>query len=360
MGRKKVCMIVQDKMVKGGIAAVISGYYGSILEEKYQMTYVESYKDGGKLTKLIKGVQGYLKFAKILMFEHPDMVHIHSSFGPSFYRKLPFIYMASIAKIPIVNHIHGADFDEFYLNASEKKRKLISKVYKKCAKLIALSAEWKDRLSLIVPSEKIEIIENYSVLNTGAFEERKQRNSNHTVLFLGELGRRKGCYDIPAVIKKVVKEVPDARFVLCGAGSEEDEKAINGMIEELGITENVEFPGWVRSEKKDQILKKADVFFLPSYNEGMPMSILDAMGYGLPIVSTDVGGIPKIVHNDENGYCCNAGDVDNMASILIRILTDNDLQLKLGQKSIDIIKESYSLDHHLELLINVYQGEVND
>lgn len=111
MGRKKVCMIVQDKMVKGGIAAVINGYYGSVLEDKYHMIYVESYKDGGKLTKIIKGVQGYLKFAKVLAFEHPDLVHIHSSFGPSFYRKLPFIYMASIAKVPIINHIHGADFD---------------------------------------------------------------------------------------------------------------------------------------------------------------------------------------------------------------------------------------------------------
>ena len=360
MGRKKVCMIVQDKMVKGGIAAVISGYYGSILEEKYQMIYVESYKDGGKFTKLIKGIQGYLKFAKVLMFEHPDMVHIHSSFGPSFYRKLPFIYMASIAKVPIINHIHGADFDEFYFNATEKKQKLISRVYNKCNKLIALSAEWKERLSLIVPSEKIEIIENYSVLNTGAFEERKQRNSNHTVLFLGELGRRKGCYDIPAVIKKVVKEIPDAHFVLCGTGSEEDETAINEMIVDLGITKNVEFPGWVRSEKKDQTLKRADVFFLPSYNEGMPMSILDAMGYGLPIVSTNVGGIPKIVHNDENGYCCKAGDIDSMAAILTYILADNNLQLKMGQNSINIIKESYSLDHHIELLISVYEGEIND
>ena len=55
-------------------------------------------------------------------FTKPDIVHIHSSFGPSFYRKMPFIYMAFWAKIPIINHIHGADFDEFYVNASEGKK----------------------------------------------------------------------------------------------------------------------------------------------------------------------------------------------------------------------------------------------
>lgn len=226
--------------------------------------------------------------------------------------------------------------------------------------MIALSSEWKDRLSLIVPSENIEIIENYSVLNLGAFKERKQRKSNHEVLFLGELGKRKGCYDIPAVIKKVAKEIPDAHFTLCGAGSEDDEKAIKGLIEELGIIENVEFPGWVRSEKKDQVLKRADVFFLPSYNEGMPMSVLDAMGYGLPIVSTDVGGIPKIVYNEKNGYCCKPGDIDKMAAILIQVLIDNDLQLKLGQNSIKIIQQSFSLEHHLELLMNIYRGVINE
>ena len=88
---KKVCMIVQDKMVKGGIAAVISGYYGSVLEKDYNIIYVESYKDGGKLTKLLKGICGYFHFAKVLLVDHPDIIHIHSSFGSSYYRKMPFI-----------------------------------------------------------------------------------------------------------------------------------------------------------------------------------------------------------------------------------------------------------------------------
>ena len=117
--KKKVCMIVQDKMVKGGIAAVISGYYGSTLEKDYSIIYVESYKDGSKLTKLLKGIKGYFQFAKVLLIDQPDIVHMHSSFGPSFYRSLPFIYMASWAKNPIINHIHGADFDAFYVRASE-------------------------------------------------------------------------------------------------------------------------------------------------------------------------------------------------------------------------------------------------
>ena len=349
----KVCMIVQSPMVKGGIAAVVNGYRGSRLEEEFDITYIESYKDGGKLTKLIKAIQGYLLFIKTLLGDKPDLVHIHSSFGPSFYRKLPFIYMASWAKKPIINHIHGADFDEFYTNSSEKKKRQIKKVYGKCKILVALSEEWKQRLEKIVPKEKIMVIENYSVLHEDALKERCSRQSNHEVLFLGELGRRKGCYDIPSVIEDVAKDIPDVKFILAGAGSAQDETAIKRLIKEKGIEQNVEFPGWVRGNQKDKLLREADVFFLPSYNEGMPMSILDAMGYGLPIVSTNVGGIPKIVHDDENGFCFEPGNVMEMGKAIENLLENKRLEASIS--SFEIVKRGYSLEQHIKKLEKCYK-----
>lgn len=352
---RKVCMVVQNPMVKGGIAAVVNGYRGSSIEKNYKIIYVESYKDGGKITKLLKGVQGYLKFAKVLLVDKPELVHIHSSFGPSFYRKLPFIYMASWAKIPIINHIHGADFYGFYVNANDKKKALIEKVYEKCNRLIALSPEWKDKLKGIVAEDKIEIIENYSILHEDAFQERMHRHCNNQVLFLGELGHRKGCYDIPAVIEQVVKAIPEVKFILCGAGKETDERAIRELLREKGVEANVVFPGWVRGEMKDKILRDADVFFLPSYNEGMPMSVLDAMGYGLPVVSTNVGGIPKIVRDGENGICCEPGDVGKFSEGIIELLSNNATRVSASNSSIEIVKKGYSLETHLSLLKELYE-----
>lgn len=348
-------MIVPNPMVKGGIAAVVNGYRGSKLEEDYEISYVESYRDGSKIEKLLKGIGGYFHFAIVLLFHKPDIVHIHSSFGPSFYRKMPFIYMASWAKIPIINHIHGADFDEFYLNASENKREIIRKVYSRCSLLIALSEEWKERLSQIVPSEKVVVIENYSTLHEDALKQRMERDCNNTVLFLGELGKRKGCYDIPTVIKMVKESIPNVRFVLAGAGSDADEKNIKQLIEDKGISDNTVFPGWVRGEEKDRLLREADVFFLPSYNEGMPMSVLDAMGYGLPIVSTNVGGIPKIVHDGENGYCCDAGDIEHMSTGIIDLLKNGKKRKEAIKESVYIVKKGYSLDAHLMQLKDVYE-----
>lgn len=360
MMKKRVCMIVPNPMVKGGIAAVVNGYRGSQLEKDYEITYVESYKDGSKFEKLMKGVCSYFRFAGVLLFHKPDVVHIHSSFGPSFYRKMPFIYMASWANIPIVNHIHGADFDNFYVNASEAKKEKIKKVYNKCSLLIALSDEWKVRLSQIVPNEKITIIENYSTLHEDALKQRLKRECNNTVLFLGELGKRKGCYDIPDVIQRVKQSVPDVKFILAGAGSEVDENAIKQLIYDKDVKKNTFFPGWVRGKEKDALLRDADVFFLPSYNEGMPMAVLDAMGYGLPVVSSNVGGIPKIVHDGENGACCTPGDVEKFANIIIELLLNKRIRESAENASWKIVKDGYSLQVHLKLLTEVYERVISD
>lgn len=356
MSKEAICMIVQTPAVMGGIAAVVNGYRDSKLEKEFTIHYVESYKDGSKFAKFLKAFFGFLQFVKVIIFVKPSLVHIHSSFGASFYRKLPFIYFASYKGIPIINHIHGADFETFYSNASRKKKNLINKTYNKCSKLIALSVEGKEDLKLIVPEENIEVIHNYSTPHLGALQARRDRDLNNQILFLGEIGARKGCYDIPTVVEKVSKVIPNVKFVLAGMG---DIEQINTLFEEKGVSQNVEFPGWVRGESKDQLLRESDIFFLPSYNEGMPMAILDAMGYGLPIISTNVGGIPQIVQQDKNGYTFEPGDTDGFANYMIELLLNKERLYKFGECSYEIVKEKFSLKLHLQSLEELYTNVSN-
>jgi len=344
-------MIIPDSQVQGGIAAVVNGYKGSELEKKYKIIYVESYKDGTKLAKFMKGIVGYLTFLKVLIVNRPDIVHVHSSFGSSFYRKMVFIYMASWAKKPIINHIHGADFDQFYSNASARKRLRIKKVYNLCSKFIVLSEEWKLKISQIVNSSKIEVVENFSVLCEEALLQRVNRSSNKIVLFLGEIGKRKGCYDIPEVIKQVTREIPDVKFVFGGTG---DVQGIKKILLDLDIERNTSFVGWVRGKEKEKLLKQADIFFLPSYHEGMPMAILDAMGYGLPVISTNVGGIPKLVHAGENGFIFEPGDIKSYSEAITNLFHNDEKLKTYSKRSFALVKDQYSLNNSLSKLYKIY------
>ena len=344
----KVCMIVQNSMVKGGISAVINGYRGSQLEKDFNIVYVESYKDGGKFIKFLKGINGYVHFIKVLIVDKPDLVHIHSSFGPSFYRKLPFIYIASWIKLPIINHIHGSEFDKFYINASQKKKKLVQKTWKKCDKLIALSDTWKEKFSIVVPINNIVVIENYSII---AEDVNRSRNNNQ-VLFLGAINKMKGCFDIPSVVEQVIEKIPSCKFVIGGDGDIEEVKKI---AKNKNVDKYMDFPGWIRGDKKDKLLRQSNIFFLPSYTEGMPMSILDAMGYALPIISTNIGSIPKIVHDRENGFLYEPGDIKGFSSAIVELLKDEKRLVKFSKESMRIVKEGYSLEHHLYLLSDLYR-----
>lgn len=349
--RKKVCMVVPSFTAKGGITSVVNGYRNSQLTEDYDVRFIETYCDGSAIQKTSKALSAYLKFIYTVFFWKPNLVHVHTSFGGSFYRKAVIIEIASLAKIPVVNHVHGADFDEFYRKKSQKKKKTIEKIYNKCIKTIALSEEWKKNLAEIVPEQTIRVVENYGVLREDLIKDKFTKPNNKLILFLGFICERKGCFDIPAIVDQVCRKIPDARFILGGSG--EIEKVKQKLSAKY--KDNVVFPGWIRNEQKKQYLREADIFLLPSYNEGMPMAILDAMGCGLPIVSTDVGGIPSIVRNNINGFTFIPGDVEGMAAAIIEILKNSKLANKLSENSAKIIAEEYSLKSHIDAVEKLYE-----
>ncbi|WP_029319904.1 glycosyltransferase family 4 protein [Butyrivibrio sp. AE3004] len=350
----KICMIVQDPNVKGGIAAVTSGYYNSRLEKDFDITYVESYRDGGKFSKLIKALKAYREFRKVLKTNRPDVVHVHSSFGPSFFRKYPIIHMAHKAGIPIVNHIHGSALDELYTNAPAWKKRMVEKSYGECTRLIVLSEDWKKKISAIVPADKIEVIPNYSVIVPEMISDKvmQERFEKKQILYLGRFDDLKGVVDIPAIADIVKKEFPEARFVLGGTG---ETQPTENEIKRLHLEDTVILPGWIRGDEKIKLLKESSIFLLPSHMEAMPMSILEAMGYALPIVSCEVGGIPRVVSKDINGKLYKPKDVTGMASGIISYFSDKASWEEASRQSLKLADEGYSFDSHIDKIEKIYR-----
>ena len=229
-----VCMIVPNGAVKGGIASVVNGYRGSVLERRCRITYIESYQDGSKWDKLKKALKGYWAFRRLLKKDRPDLVHIHSSFGPSFYRKMPFILWSAARGIPVVNHIHGAEFDNFYEKAPASKKRRVRRVYRKCTRFIVLSREWKEKIAQIVSADRIDVIENYCVLPEKLSNAERRQNQ---ILFLGALEERKGCCDIPVIFESVKRKCPNARLVMAGDGQM---KQIREAFDQKNLLSDVE------------------------------------------------------------------------------------------------------------------------
>ena len=339
-------MVVPDRLVKGGIASVVNGYREHDFSGKCEVSYIESYRNGSKWEKLAKALKGYLLFFREMILNKPDIVHIHSSFGPSFYRKMPFIYMACFRGVPVINHIHGAEFETFYLKASDRKKRRIRKVYGKCTMLIALSEEWKRNLESVVSPEKITVIENYCKIPDLSGTEKKKQ-----ILFLGEIGKRKGCYDIPEIYGRVLEKGERLPLIMAGDGELAEVKK---LFEDRDLLESVSFPGWVRGADKDKCLKESGIFLFPSYYEGMPMAVLEAMAYGMAIVTTRVGGIPHLLEDGVSGYLCEPGDIEGLSKRLLELSKDGDKRRKMGERARQKAIEEYSMESHMKKLMDLY------
>lgn len=345
----KVLMVGPGRDVMGGISTVVNSYYELGLNTKIELRYISSMEDGNKLKKLMVALGSYVEFLRFL--KDYDTVHVHMAAQASYTRKSIFIKKAKQAGKKIILHQHSADFDEFFFKESdERKRKQIKNVFAMADIVIVLSEEWAKFFGdNVCDHKKIVILYNGVIVP----EYHKENYSDNNVLFLGRLGERKGSFDLLKAIPNILKEVPDAHFYFGGDGDiEQSQKIIN----ENGLQDQVTLLGWVRNEEKEEYLKKCSTFILPSYHEGMPMAVLEAMSYGLATVSTKVGGIPRIIDDKNNGFLITPGDIGEITASLLLLLKDAQLKERMALAGRNTIENRFSAQVVVNKLVEIYQS----
>ncbi len=170
---------------------------------------------------------------------------------------------------------------------------------------------------------------------------------------MGEIGQRKGIFDLLKVISSC-KEYLKCKLLLKIGGNKNEDQLIK-VIEENRLQELVDFEGWVSGDKKIDLLNWCDVYILPSYNEGLPISILEAMSYGHPIISTNVGGIPEVLASDVNGVLINPGNENQIHDALFKYINNPEFVNREGEES-KKRASSYLPDFVLSHLREIYSN----
>jgi len=178
-----------------------------------------------------------------------------------------------------------------------------------------------------------------------------QAAAQPTLLFLGHLLPDKGVFDLVKAFAAVARRATDLRLVLGGVGQV---AAVSELATQLGVRERLEVPGWLGPEAKSAALAASTIFLLPSYHEGMPMALLEAMSWGRPVIATPVGGIPQIVTSEVNGLLVPPGDVAALTAAIARLLEDPALAERLGNAARTTIERGFSLDDALARLGSIY------
>lgn len=147
------------------------------------------------------------------------------------------------------------------------------------------------------------------------------------------------------------------KFIIAGSGKEENK--IKKVVEESGMNNYFEFTGWITGDEKIKLFKKSQLFVLPSYNEGLPISILEAISYGLPVISTNVGSINEAIKNDINGYMLNPGDIIGLVEKIEELVDNYDKWYELSRNSKRIALEEFDLKKYFKQMDNIYLSLVD-
>ena len=342
----------------GGMSAVVASYRQAGFFDRWHVRYIATYRHPDWPSKIWQLLVSTSRFLSLLLRRRVALLHVHAASRGSFWRKCIFMALARLGRVPVILHIHSGEFGDFYQQECGPARQaLVRWAMRGSAKVVCLTKQWQLRLGAIEPRAHFIHLPNpvdiqVDVPSSGVGRDARQR----TVLFLGRLRERKGVFDLVKAWPAVRSACPGARLVLAGDG---DQTPVKALAVQLGVADSIEFPGWVMGEAKARHLAGSSVFVLPSYAEGLPVCILEAMAHGLVIVTTDVGGIPEVVRDGCEAILIRPGDVDGLARALVTALCDEGLAQRLGDAARKRVVGTYSMSLVLGRLDDLYREQLD-
>ena len=320
----KVLTIGPDIKGYGGIASVLQIYRRELPSFHYLRSNSRFGTVAGAFS--LMALMCRLPFARL---KGRRILHVHTAAGKSFIRKSWIMSWGRFWGYKTIYHCHGAESKKYFERRGINN---IRSILDRCSANIVLSQTWADYFTDIVGAEHVHVVHNIA-LPTGTAP-KKPYSGVLRLLFMGAIGNRKGIFDLLDTIGANAAQWR-GRIHLTVGGDGEMER-FHDTVAGYGISDMVTYIGWATGEKKDLAFKSADIAILPSYNEGLPVFILEAMADGLPVISTCVGGIPDAV-DDSNGILTEPGDKKAITDAINHYLTAPEDIEKHGRNSLSKI-----------------------
>ena len=353
MAKIKVLMLGPARSVKGGVSGVVNNLYNAGIDEDVELKYIGTMVDGSKTRKLLQAAKAY--FQAICCIGRYDIVHIHVSADASYYRKSFFIKLALRHRKKLVIHQHGGDIKRFYGHDLKGKahNKMVS-LFNKSNAFIVLAPNFKEFFKhIIIGEDKITVIGNGIPIPDIDLDNKDYDKPN--ILFLGRICIDKGINELLDAIEKLSYDHPDVQLYL--GGFFEDEK-IKERVDAL--SKNVTVCGWIGGKDKEALFDRCPIFVLPSYYEGMPLSVAEGMAHGCATIATNVGSLNQMIKDNVTGILVPPKDSDALYNALRLIIDNTSLRKTLGRSGYSYAKDNYDIIKMKESIIKVYKDIMNE
>lgn len=339
----------------GGMVTVLDDIAGCSLARAVDLQLFDTAKRTPQGRSLLQAVAA--RFAlwrawwRALAPAHCTLAHIHTCSGLSYFLDGAYVLLAGLRGVPVVLHIHGGRFDRFLDGLSPSARAVARFIARRAARVVVLSDEWERRLAARLPGAHLAVIEN-GVAEPLPMVARKIPGET-LVLFLGNMCQGKGVWDAVDCARTFG---PGVRLALVGGEAEPGiAHALHEHLAREGLQERVSLVGPAVGAAKQQWLRDADIFVLPSYSEGVPIAMLEAAAAGLPLIVTPVGGIPSVLADGQHALFVPPGDPVALAAAIARLVDSPALRISLGDAARRHVLAHFGIEHSAGKYLKLYR-----
>ncbi|TLS35891.1 N-acetyl-alpha-D-glucosaminyl L-malate synthase BshA [Pseudalkalibacillus caeni] len=299
------------------------------------------------------------KMAEVAKREKLDLLHVHYA--------VPHAICAYLAKqmvgedqLKIVTTLHGTDIT--VLGYDPSLSELIRFGIEKSDSVTAVSDDLIRQTNTLVETNK-EIQTVYNFVDQRIYYRRDNeylkdqyniRPDEKVIVHISNFRAVKRVPDVVRAFAKIKKQVP-AKLLLIGDGPELTVAC--RLAKDLGIVDDVRFLG--KQDNVAEILSISDLKMLLSEKESFGLVLLEAMACGVPVIGTNIGGIPEVIKDGVNGYLCQIGEIESIANKAIRILTDDELRARMAEEAVLTVKNDFNAQRVLSQYEDIYYKTLN-
>ncbi len=351
--RLRVLVVGQTSSTPGGIAAVQRLHERFLAaRDDVEVRVVTTYDEAGALRRLQLMVGGIARALLLVLTGRVDVVHLHVAKGLSALRKGVIVATARARGVPTVLHTHAGAFADWFDALPAPLRPVVAWLLR-ADRVVVLAPGAREvytsRLGL--PDDRVVVFAN-PVEWPATVPTRNPRTATVGAVFLGRLIDRKGVFDLVTALAGLdAAQRARLHVTLAGHG---DADAVRRAVAANGLDGTVDIRTWIGPDERDELLHTAQILLLPSWWEGLPMSVLEGMAWGLCPVVTPVGGLATLVRDGDNGAVVPVGDPPALTAALDKLLSDDEVRVRIGARARESVR-SFGADAWADRLVTLYR-----
>ncbi len=345
----RILLLGPDRSAISGVSTHVNALLGSSLARTFHLEHFRVGREGraeGPVARGLRFAGSPVMLLAGVMLGRIDIVHLNTSLNRrAYWRDLAYLLLARLAGARVVYQVHGGAMPCAFAGDNRLLEAILKRTLELPDLVVVLAQSEYAAYREFVPRQRVVVVPN--AIDVAQFPTtrrfpRPDDGAPLRLVYIGRLSREKGLHEAIDAVLLARHQGIYSTFVIAGSG--DDEPALREHVSRLGLADAVQFPGPQFGTDKTALLQRSDVLLMPTYAEGLPYALLEAMAAGVPAITTPVGAIPDVMTDGIHGVLVSPRDPAAIAAAIVRLAQNPEMLSRMSGASRRRIAERYSLE----------------